>query len=200
MIVDILEMRGEGTERDTGGAAYMGEVMAKSDLGDIAIAHPVPSPSKSLRAMVSPQWTRRSSSIHPCKEILLPAPLANEVAAWAGQVRSTGHGSNQVFNIFAEDDGVREGDSSPASKRVRSSSHPLEAAENGLAPTAAVMVKGVQLPGSVHDERPPWGEQEYKAHQVVSEAKSEYIVTTFTKIWLSQAAVDPKIVKKYRAE
>jgi hypothetical protein len=101
----------------------------------------------------------------------------------------------QVFDVFAEDDGGTKGDGSPPSKRARSSS---EAAENPP-PPLAVAAKGVQMSGSAHDDRPR-GDQEYEIHQVVGESGSEYEVTALTKLRLSKASVDPKLVRKYRAE
>jgi hypothetical protein len=61
-------------------------------------------------------------------------------------------------------------------------------------------MKGVPVSGSAHGGRPPQGDQEYEVHQVVGESGSEYEVTAFTKIWLPKASVEPKLVRKYRAE
>lgn len=74
----------------------------------------------------------------------------------------------------------------------------LEAAENWTPPAAAV--KGVQMSGSAHSDRPPRGEQESPVHEVVGETGSEYEVTVLTKLWLPKASADPKLVRKYRAE
>jgi len=49
----------------------------------------------------------------------------------SGSDRTNGRGSGWAFNVFAEGDSSTEGDGSPSSKRVQSSSHPSEAAKNG---------------------------------------------------------------------
>lgn len=75
---------------------------------------------------------------------------------------------------------------------------PLEAAENGTLPT--VVVKDVQMSGSAHGDRPLRGDQEYPVHEVVGDSGSDYKVTVLTKLWLLKASVDPKLIRKYRAE
>jgi hypothetical protein len=55
-------------------------------------------------------------------------------------------------------------------------------------------VKGTQKCGSAQ------GDQEYEVHKVVGELRSEYEVTVLIKMWLPKALVDPKLVRKYRAE
>jgi hypothetical protein len=56
------------------------------------------------------------------------------------------------------------------------------------------------VPGSAHDDRPSWDDQEYEVQQIISESGSEYHVTVLTKIWLPKSSVAPKLVRKYRAE
>jgi hypothetical protein len=128
----------------------------------------------------------------------IASPSGKRSRRLSGSDRADGRGSDWVFDVFAEDDTGTDGDSSPSSKRVRSSSRPSEAAENRPPPAAAV--KGIQMPGSTCDDQPPRGDQEYEVHQVVGEPGSEYEVTALTKMWLPKASVDLKLVRKYRAE
>ena len=65
---------------------------------------------------------------------------------------------------------------------------------------AAVVVKDVDMPSSACDERPLRGDQDYEVHQIVGESALEYEVTAITKIWLPKTSVDPKLVRRYRAE
>ena len=136
---------------------------------------------------------------------LIPSPSGKRSHSLSRSGRAEGRGNDWVFDIFAEDDGETEGDRSPPSKRARSSPPPLKAAENKALPAPAVTVKGVQVPGSAHGDRPPWGDQEYQIHQyqihqIVGESGLEYEVTAVTKIWLPKTSVGPKLVRKYRAE
>ena len=58
----------------------------------------------------------------------------------------------------------------------------------------------MQISGSAHSDGPLQSDQGCKVHQIVGESGSEYEVTALTKIWLPKGSVDPKLVRKYRAE
>jgi hypothetical protein len=117
-----------------------------------------------------------------------------------GSDRADGPDNDRVFDVFTEDDGRTEDDATRPMKRARSSTRPLGGAQNQ--PPAAVAVKGegAQMSGNECADRPSRGNREYTVHQVVSESGSEYEVTAITKLWLLKASVEPRLVRKYRAE
>jgi hypothetical protein len=84
-------------------------------------------------------------------------------------------------------------------KRARSSSHPLDVAADRPSLLATVAMKG-QVYGGAYSDRPPRNDQECKVLQFVGESGSEYEVTALTKMWLPKASLDPKLVRKHRAE
>jgi hypothetical protein len=128
----------------------------------------------------------------------IASPSGKRSRSLSGSDQADGRGSDWVFDVFVQDDNGTEGDYSLSSKRVQSSSCPLEATENRTSP--AVAMKDVQMSGSVDDDRPPQGDHEYKVNQVVDKSGLEYEVTAFMKLWLPKASVDPKLVRKYLAE
>jgi hypothetical protein len=130
----------------------------------------------------------------------IPSPSGKRSRSLSGSDRANGRGSGWVFDVFAEDDGGTEDDGSLPSKRARASPCRLEAAENRSSSVAAVVVKGVQMPGNAYDDRPPRSDKEYEIQQIVGESELEYEVTAVTKIWLPKASMGIKLMRKYRAE
>ncbi|KAF7510191.1 hypothetical protein GJ744_007090 [Endocarpon pusillum] len=205
MIVDNPGLGCENTDMDADGADHADKVAAKSGLGDAAILQYdnrstiATSPSFSPEIPESDSGTTLDGErqLHsPLQEDPIANPSGKRSRSLSGSDRPDGRGSDWVFDVFAEDGS--EGDGSASLKRARSSPHPLEGAEN-RSPSAAA-VKGVQMSGSAHSDRPSRSDQEYSVHQVVGESGSEYEITALTKMWLPKVSVDPKLVRKYRAE
>jgi hypothetical protein len=206
MIVDNPELGCENTDKNTGGA-HVDEVAVTPDLDDAAMLQCDNHPAIATSTFSSPKIPESDNGApfngerqlySPLQEDSIASPSGKRSRSLSGSDRADGRGSDWVFDVFAEDDSGTEGDGSPPSKRARSSSRPLEAAENRT--SVAVAVKGAQVSGSAHGDGPPRGDQRSKVHQIVGESRSEYEVTAFTKLWLPKTSVDPKLVRKYRAE
>jgi hypothetical protein len=206
MPVDNPEMEGEYTDGDASDAAQTGESVVDSNL-DAIISQEDDRSAIITPTSFFPEIPKSDSGVtldeerqlHPFVQgDPIASPFSKRSHSLSGSGQADGCGSDWVFNVYAEDDGGTKGNSSSASKRARTSSRPSEAAENRPPPTA--VVKGVQMPGTAHADRPPRGDQEYEVHQVVGESGSEYEVTAFTKMWLPKASVDRKLVRKYQTE
>jgi hypothetical protein len=185
----------------------MGKVVANSDLDDAAMPQgddcsaivTFNSFSSEIPESDSGATLDEEGQLHPSVQgDFIASPSCKRSRSLNGSDRADGRGSDWVFDVFAEDDGGTEGDGSSASKRARSSPRPSEFAENGPPPAAAV--ETVQIPGSAHGDRPLRSNRQCEVHQIVGESRLEYQVTAFTRIWLPKALVDPKLVRKYRAE
>jgi hypothetical protein len=197
---------GVESENTAGDAAQTCEFVAGSDL-DVAMSQGDDSSAIVMPTSFSPEIPESDNGatldeekqLHPSVQgDSIASPPSKRSRSPSGSDRADGRGSDWVFDVFAEDDGGTEGNGSPASKRARTSCRLSEAAENRPPPAAAV--KGVQMSDTAHADRSPRGDQEYEVHRVVGESGSEYEVTAFTKMWLPKASVDPKLVRKYRAE
>jgi hypothetical protein len=209
MTINNFGLRGENTDGDTDDVAYTGEVVVNSDPDDITILQDDGRSAIAISTSFSPEipesdgattWDDERQLSPSVQGDLIFSPSGKRSRSLSGSGRADGRGSDWVFDVFAEDDGGTEGDGSPFSKRARSSPPPLKVAANRPSPAAAALVKGVEMPGSAHGDRLPRGDQEYEVHQIVGESGLEYEVTAITKIWLPKASVDPKLVRKYRAE
>jgi hypothetical protein len=209
MIVDNPGVENKNTDRDTGGAAHTGEVVANSDPDDVPISQGDDHLAITTSTSFSPEITKSDSAttlddkrqLNPSIQgDPIPSPSNKRSRSLSGSGQVDDHGSDWVFDVFTEDDSGTKGDGSPPLKRARSFPPPFKAAKNRPLPAASVAVKGVQVPGSAHGDRPPRGDQEYEVHQIVSESGLEYEVTAVTKIWLPKALVGPKLVRKYQTE
>ncbi len=209
MAVNGPGVKSKNTDQDTDEAAYMGEGAVNSNLDEL-ISQGDDRSAIIILASFAPEIPEDDDGATLNEKEQFDLSVQEDSIAKASGKRSRSlsgpgqaddHGSGWIFDIFAEDDGGAKVDGSPASKRARSSSRPLETVENGLSPTAAALTEEyVQVPGSAHDDRPPQGDQEYEVHRIVGESGSEYEVTALTKIRLPKASVDPKLVRKYRVE
>ena len=197
MTVDDPGVGCENTDGDTGGAAHTGDGVADSDPDSTAMSQGDDRSAIATSGPFSPEIPESDSAATWDEEMQgdpTPSPSGKRSRSLSGSGRPNGRGSDWVFDVFADDDG------SPPSKRARSSPPPLKAAANRPSPAAAVTVEGVQMPGSAHVDQSPRGDQEYEVHQIVGESGLEYEVTAFTRLWLPKTSVEPKLVRKYRAE
>ena len=195
-------MESENTDGDTGDATQIGEFVADFDLD--AVTSQGDDRSAIVTSISFPPEIPESDSGATLDEEkqLHPSVQGSSIASYpgkrsyspSGSGRADGRGGDWIFDVFAEDDGVIEGNGSPASKRARTSSRPSEAAENRPPPAAAV--KGVEMAGTAYTDRSP----KYKILQIVGESGSEYEVTAFAMMWLPKASVDPTLARIYRVE
>jgi hypothetical protein len=209
MTINDPGVEGENTDGHVGGAAHTGEGVANSDPDDAAMSQSDDRLGMTTPASFSPEIPESDSATtldekrrpNPSMQRdSTPIPCGRRSRSLSVSVQAGGCSSEWVFNVFAEDDSGAEGDGLPPSKRVRRSLPPSKAANSKSSPAAAVVVEGVQLPGSAHGDRPPRDDQEYRVQQIIGESGLEYEVTAVTKIWLPKASVDPKLVRKFRAE
>jgi hypothetical protein len=188
--VDDPEVEGENTDRNAGNIAYTDKSIADSDPDDIAILQGDNRLAIAISTSFSPEIPESNSAttldekrhLNPSVQgDPIPGLSVKRSRSLSGSGRADGRGNDWVFDAFCEDVGEdaggTEGDGSPPSKRARSSPPPFKVAENRPSPAAAVVVKGVEMDGSAHGDRPPRGDQEYEVHQIVGESGLEYEAT-----------------------
>ena len=207
MTVNNPGVERENTDRDASGAAQTGEVVANSYLDDRAVSQEDDRSAIATLTSSSPvipktdggAMLEEERQLHQSTQgDSITKPSSKRSRSPSRPDRADGCISDWVFDVLAEDDGETKGDGSPSSKRARSSSCLSKSVQNQLAPATAV--KGVPIPDTAQANQSLRGDQEYKVQQVVGESGSEYEVTALTKMWLPKASVDPRLVRKYRAE
>jgi hypothetical protein len=111
-----------------------------------------------------------------------------------------------VFDVFAEDDDGLIDDGQPPAKRWRRASSTSSSVHTDQARTPPVvnLPHGVELHADSTREEETMEGHEWQAQRIVGERQTPsglgYEVSVQKTLWLPRAALDTKLVRRYRAE
>jgi hypothetical protein len=111
-----------------------------------------------------------------------------------------------MFDVFAEDDDGLVNDGQPPAKRRRRASSAASSVRRGEAWTPPVVESphDIGLYADLNREEEMLDDHEWQAQRIVGERQTpsglEYEVSVQKTLWLPRAALDTKLVRRYRGE